>query len=599
MHRNLLSLRKPDDDRPLPPEPTLEEIAQEHVERPVETGRRSASWSACVCGTCFPTSMTWSRPTAAGSKPGSFRGSSGFLADILNRQTGREQYDYIRVCTWEPFGSRPRGLGPSLLIRFSAVSRPCSLDWVYHFSRLSAVDLWPLNELAGAAIIEGLKRVPRPRLPLPAKKHLHAKTNATDGRTTGFRFQHREGADFHGGNRVARRLYRLLPLSQVLGQKAARTAGIHHRAANLSGRHRPRPFLRVWNRRSRSPLAFAKIHRLRHKSGSPRNHSSLDSSASPAALRDAVRHLEEAAQPEILKSYLLEDGTSVATHYLWNGDELEKVWLVGRGAAGRRRELAPTAHDQSLSDSFAGYHSKLIRQPRFFTNSRINAAPEMNLDAVLTGRAQRNIDLLLQAIEHCPDSVRPALKLCLTAASGQMTQMVFAVTGRGKTTGISSQKTEVGSWVIGYWRPKLHFEVNAWNCFEKRTSTLLKAISCDGALNSSRLASSVSELVGGNADALLARGDCRSLLGTLPDECVQLVITDPPHSDRMPYLELSELWNSILGVDVDFSQEIVISNAKERGKTSDSYRESMMEFLSQVPASSKPGWRVGSAVQFA
>lgn len=197
--------------------------------------------------------------------------------------------------------------------------------------------------------------------------------------------------------------------------------------------------------------------------------------------------------------------------------------------------------------------------------------------------AQRNIDLLLQAIECCPYSIRPALKLCLTAASGQMTQMVFAVTGRGKTTGISSQKTEVGSWVIGYWRPKLHFEVNAWNCFEKRTGTLLKAISTDRTLNSSRLASSVSELVGGSSDALLARGDCRSLLETLPDECVQLVITDPPHSDRMPYLELSELWNSILGMDVDFSQEIVISNAKERGKTSDSYRASMTEFLSQVP----------------
>ncbi len=104
-----------------------------------------------------------------------------------------------------------------------------------------------------------------------------------------------------------------------------------------------------------------------------------------AALRNAVRHLEEAARPEILRSYLLEDEASVATHYLWNGNELEKVWLVGRGAAGRRRELCTTAHDQSLSDSFGEYHSKLIRQPRFFTNSRINAAPEMNLDAVLTG----------------------------------------------------------------------------------------------------------------------------------------------------------------------------------------------------------------------
>ena len=65
----------------------------------------------------------------------------------------------------------------------------------------------------------------------------------------------------------------------------------------------------------------------------------------------------------------------------------------------------------------------------------------------------------------------------------------------------------------------------------------------------------------------------------LPDESVQLVITDPPHSDRMPYLELSEFWNSILGFEADFSREIVISNAKERDKTSDAYKESMMDVL--------------------
>ena len=33
MHRNLCALRRPDDDRPLPPEPTLDEVAREHVER--------------------------------------------------------------------------------------------------------------------------------------------------------------------------------------------------------------------------------------------------------------------------------------------------------------------------------------------------------------------------------------------------------------------------------------------------------------------------------------------------------------------------------------------------------------------------------------
>lgn len=301
------------------------------------------------------------------------------------------------------------------------------------------------------------------------------------------------------------------------------------------------------------------------------------------ALRSAISHLEQAIRPEILKSYMLDDGTTTATHYLWNGNKLEKVWVGGHGAARGRREIAPNAHDESLIDSFAEYRSTLIRKPRFFTNSRINAAPEMTLDDLFTGRAQRNIDLLLHAIDGCAESVRPALKLCLTAASGQMSQMVFAVTGRGKTSGARSERTEVGSWVIGYWRPKLHFEVNVWNCFEKRTNALVKAMSDNETLNNSRLTSKVSDVVSANADALLACGDCRLLLRTLPDESVHLIVTDPPHSDRMPYLELGELWNSILGLEADFSREIVISNARERAKTSDAYKESMMDVLSQVP----------------
>jgi adenine-specific DNA methylase len=176
----------------------------------------------------------------------------------------------------------------------------------------------------------------------------------------------------------------------------------------------------------------------------------------------------------------------------------------------------------------------------------------------------------------------PALKLCLTAASGQTTKMVFAVTGRGKTTGQRSEKVEVGSWVIGYWRPKLHFEVNVWNCFEKRTRELLKAVNESDGLTKAVISDDVSSVISGAADAFLACGDCRSLLSLLPEDSVQLVVTDPPHSDRIPYLELSEFWNSILGASVDFEREIVISNAKERNKTPDAYRAAMLEFLGRV-----------------
>ena len=308
---------------------------------------------------------------------------------------------------------------------------------------------------------------------------------------------------------------------------------------------------------------------------------------SETLLGTAIADIESKVREEIFDTYLLADGRSVATHYLWDGPDLISVWLSGRGRSGRQ-ELTPSAHDMALSRSFGSYASRFIRPPAFFTNSRINASPSMSLDDLLTGRAQHNIDLLIDAIEKCPKEVVPALKLCLTAASGQMTRMVFAVTGRGKTIGKASEKTEVGSWVIGFWRPRLHFEVNVWNCFKLRASSLLEAVKGGDRLSSSSITGSVEGVVDGLADAALLGGDARALITSIPTGSVHLVITDPPHSDRLPYLELSELWNAILGFAPDFDREIVVSNAKERQKTPHQYQQAMYDFLAEVARVLRP-----------
>ena len=166
--------------------------------------------------------------------------------------------------------------------------------------------------------------------------------------------------------------------------------------------------------------------------------------------------------------------------------------------------------------------------------------------------------------------------------------MVFAVTGRGKMNGQESSKVEVGSWVIGYWRPKLHFEVNVWNCFERRLKKLSSALRQGDPLSSSVVSESISDVISGDAQGCLVCGDCRRLLSMVPDKSAHLVITDPPHNDRVPYLELSEFWNSLLGFTSDLQNEIVISNAKERRKTPDAYAEGMQEFFSQVTRTLHP-----------
>ena len=50
----------------------------------------------------------------------------------------------------------------------------------------------------------------------------------------------------------------------------------------------------------------------------------------------------------------------------------------------------------------------------------------------------------------------------------------------------------------------------------------------------------------------------------------------------IPYLELSELWNAILGKDSNFADEIVVSNARERGKTRLEYNQRIRTLLYEV-----------------
>jgi len=294
---------------------------------------------------------------------------------------------------------------------------------------------------------------------------------------------------------------------------------------------------------------------------------------------EALREMEVCVKPKIDDSYRLSNG-GVATHYLWEGENIKSVWQIGIGRH-RKQESEPTLHDNSLREKYVQYRSRHIRKLRFFTNSRINASPEMTIHDLFTGRALRNIDLILDYIMSQPERVRKALLLTLTAASGQMSKMVFAVSRRGKNGGKGKPGISVGSWVIGYWRPKTHFEINVWNCFYIRARKLIRTLQEEGGLcESVHPSSNWSDVIRGEAPVALINDDARTVLEDFPPASVSLVLSDPPHSDRMPYLELSEFWNAILCMEPSFEREIVVSNARERNKGKRAYNIEMQEFFS-------------------
>ena len=68
----------------------------------------------------------------------------------------------------------------------------------------------------------------------------------------------------------------------------------------------------------------------------------------------------------------------------------------------------------------------------------------------------------------------------------------------------------------------------------------------------------------------------------LPDESVDLIITDPPYLGQVPYSEYMQLYQAFLENDIDYDSEIVITNAKNRKKDYDDYINLMNDAFKNI-----------------
>lgn len=294
-------------------------------------------------------------------------------------------------------------------------------------------------------------------------------------------------------------------------------------------------------------------------------------------VEDVIKQLSHACRASIDRSYTLRD-EKVVTHIIWSGEVIDEAWeQKGRGT--QAIEVTQELYEQA--ESFREYRPVLFEDRKLQKNSRINVDQGQRVSDLFTGRALRNIDILLGAIEDLPSERRDVARFILTSSLGQMSRMVFAISGRGKTRlpiARSSKRFEVGSWVIGFWRPKQFFEINVWRVFEGRARRLLSAVTKE----------SPSPDLGASKVEIQCK-DALTFLSEQATESIDLIVTDPPHSDRIPYLELSEMWNAVLGYASDFDKELIYSNSSVRKMTQESYRVLFDQVVDHVSRVLKPG----------
>ncbi|XRO77510.1 DNA methyltransferase [Methanocaldococcus sp. 10A] len=278
------------------------------------------------------------------------------------------------------------------------------------------------------------------------------------------------------------------------------------------------------------------------------------------------------------------------THFIWENGKLVEVWYKKN-----RKKIVdtPSEEDIKLATSFS-YQTIPYFYPKekLFYNPRINANKDMKVYELFTPRNLLALSILWKEINEIKDeNVRSFFKFCFTASLGQASKMVFVVKRRGKFNGKTGEATkkEVGSWVIGYWIPKEHFEINVWNCFENRYRKILKAKKIQSNMNYVvKEGNRIEDLLFSDKNLLLYKKPAQDVLKTFPDNSIDYVITDPPHGDRQPYLELSLMWNSWLGEHPEYEKEIVISDSKERNKNKENYFQLLKEVFFEIERVLKP-----------
>lgn len=311
------------------------------------------------------------------------------------------------------------------------------------------------------------------------------------------------------------------------------------------------------------------------------------------ALKKTFEWLQTEVEPEINSLYQTDcpncgNDRAIATHTIWNGAQISEIWVECKLCGTAKVVKSPSDRDRiaALQPARpATWHPT----NSLLENSRINAKSGMKVSDLFTPRALSNLSLLLDKINQIKnEQIKSVMEFCFSAMLPQTSKMVFVIRHRGKANGVSKSeaKAEVGSWVIGYWIPSEHFEIHVWRCFENRFKKILKGKQeVNIAIPAiAKEFSSFETLVKFQNGYLVRRGTATDL-SFIQSNSIDYIFTDPPHGNRIPYLELSLMWNSWLNYDFDLENEIVISESTMRQKDTNDYEQRLRIAFSEM-------WRV-------
>lgn len=190
-------------------------------------------------------------------------------------------------------------------------------------------------------------------------------------------------------------------------------------------------------------------------------------------------------------------------------------------------------------------------------NTRVNVHKGTKVSDLFSKRNLIALSILLHTIKEIDDgNVRDFMKFVFSSTVTQGSKLLVHTPGQGP-----------GWKVRGFWVPENRYEMNVWHFFENRYRKVV-----NGKKESNEI---VGKKFKENETVWLYNQSCTDM-SVIPDNSVDYIFTDPPYGDSVPYLELNYMWGSWQEFQVNFDDEIIISDSPVRTDKNEEMYSKMM-----------------------
>lgn len=196
-------------------------------------------------------------------------------------------------------------------------------------------------------------------------------------------------------------------------------------------------------------------------------------------------------------------------------------------------------------------------------NSRLSVKKNMKISDLFPKRSLISNSFLWSCINELPDSnEKDILKFAFTSNIANCSKLVPPI--------LSRWDMSQWAWMTWFYIWETYLENNVFHYFDNRVSKIIK------------WKKDYLKLVRESEvwDYKIMSCDAKNI--TLEDNSIDFIFTDFPYWDTVPYFEQSQIRNSWLWFDVDYKNEIVISNSNERKKDSKSFSSDIFLSIQEI-----------------